>query len=183
MKDTLSQVMWKPLWISLNFVKLARSPSFIMTFPIYLNLLKTKQQISDFQHFYWLTENRLSVYIPAVPNMVKESISNKASRKHFCSSEEIKTADKSCFGPVHNEINKEELLTLKFLIKQLFYSGLLDIKINDNNQLWHYVYVPCWWSISSYPVCPHRAIITLHFNIHNIQSRISNAPRILKWGD
>ena len=96
-------------------VKLARSPSFKMTFLIYLNLLKTKQQISDFQHFHWLTENRLSVHIPAVPNMVKESISNKASRKHFCSSEEKKQPTKAVLD--HNEINKEELLTLKFLMK------------------------------------------------------------------
>ena len=31
--------------------------------------------------------NRLSVYMPAVPNMVKERVSIKASWKHFCSSE------------------------------------------------------------------------------------------------
>ena len=41
-------------------------------------------------------------------------------------------ADKSCFGLELTEavINAsvEELLILKFLIKQLFYSGLLDIK-------------------------------------------------------
>ena len=50
-------------------------------------LLKTELRISDFEHFHWLTGHRLSVHIPAVPNMVKESVSNKASGKHFCSSE------------------------------------------------------------------------------------------------
>ena len=44
-------------------------------------------QISDFQHFYWLAGHRLSVHIPALPNMVKERVSNKASWKHFCSSD------------------------------------------------------------------------------------------------
>ena len=38
-------------------------------------------------------------------------------------------ADKSRFGPelTEAEINMEELLILEFLIKQFFYSGLLDI--------------------------------------------------------
>ena len=42
-------------------------------------LLKTELRISDFQHFHWLAGYRLSVHIPAVPNMVKEHVSNKAS--------------------------------------------------------------------------------------------------------
>ena len=39
-------------------------------------------------------------------------------------------ADKSRFGPelTEAEINIEELLILEFLMKQLFYSGFLDIK-------------------------------------------------------
>jgi len=39
---------------------------------------------------------------------------------------EEKKADKNRFGP--NKINMEELLILELLIKQLFCSGLLDIK-------------------------------------------------------
>ena len=49
-------------------------------------ILKTELWISDFQHFHRLAGHRLSVHsIPAVPNMVKERVCNKASRKHFCS--------------------------------------------------------------------------------------------------
>ena len=35
----------------------------------------------DFQNFHWLAGHRLSVLILAVPNMVKECVSNKA--KHW----------------------------------------------------------------------------------------------------
>ena len=44
-----------------------------------LHLLKTELRISDFQHFHWLVGHRLPVHLPAVPNMVKERVSNKAS--------------------------------------------------------------------------------------------------------
>ena len=65
--------------------------------------------------------------------MVKERVSNKTSWKHFSSSEK-KMANKSCFVPeltkavIDALVDTEELLILEFLIKQLFYSGLLDIK-------------------------------------------------------
>ena len=45
----------------------------------YQVLLKTELRISDFQHFHWLAGHRLSVHIPAVPNMVKERVSNKVN--------------------------------------------------------------------------------------------------------
>jgi len=96
-------------------VRLARSPSFKMTFPIYLNLLKTEQQISDIQHFHWLAQHRLSVHIPAVHNMVKEFISNKASWKHCCISKK-KQLTKAVLD--QNKINRVELLILELLIKQ-----------------------------------------------------------------
>ena len=38
-------------------------------------LLKPELRISEFQHFHWLTGHRLSVHIPAVPNMVKDPAS------------------------------------------------------------------------------------------------------------
>ena len=45
---------------------------------IYYHLLKTEPRISDFQHFHWfagpelvMAGHRLSIHIPAVPNMVK----------------------------------------------------------------------------------------------------------------
>ena len=63
--------------------------NFLFTFVIsvYILLLKTELRTSDFKHFHWLAGHRLSVHIHTVPNMVKEHVSNKASRKHFCSSE------------------------------------------------------------------------------------------------
>ena len=42
-------------------------------------LLKSELRILEFQHFHWLAGHKLSVDIPAVPNMVKECISNKVS--------------------------------------------------------------------------------------------------------
>ena len=64
-------------------------PTAIMGWPAgkYIPLWKTELRISDFQHFHWLAGHRLSVHIPAVPNMVKEHVSNKANWKHFCTSE------------------------------------------------------------------------------------------------
>ena len=59
----------------------------------------TELKMSDFQYFHWFAGHRLSVDIPAVPNMAKESVSNKASWKYFCSSEKKKMADQSRFGP------------------------------------------------------------------------------------
>ena len=49
-------------------------------------LFKFELRISDFQHFHWLAGHRLSIHLPAVPNMVKERVSmnNEKSR---------------CFGP------------------------------------------------------------------------------------
>ena len=41
--------------------------------------LKAELRILEFNHFRWLAGHRLSVHIPAVPNMVKERVSNKAS--------------------------------------------------------------------------------------------------------
>ena len=101
----------------------------------YYILLKTELRKSDFQHFHWLAGHRLSVHIPAVPNMVKERVSNNASWKQFCSSEK-KMAYKSRFAGTGIDLDRnrcfsqkytEELLILEFLIKQLFYVGLLDI--------------------------------------------------------
>ena len=88
-------------------------------------LLKAELRISDFKHFHWLAEHRLSVHIPVVPNMVKKRVSNKANGKHFCSSEK-KGPTKTVLD--RNKINMEELLTLEILIKHLFYSGLLGTK-------------------------------------------------------
>ena len=81
--------------------------------------------MSDFQNFHWLAGHRLLVHIRAVPSMVKERVSSKASQKHFCSFEK-KWPTKDVLD--RNKINMEEVLILEFSIKQLFYSGLLDIK-------------------------------------------------------
>ena len=89
-----------------------------------LFLLKTELRMSDFKHFYWLAGHRLSVHTSVYPVMVKERVSNKASWKHFCSSEK-KWPTKTVLD--QNKINMEELLILEFLINQLFYSGLLEI--------------------------------------------------------
>ena len=62
--------------------------------------------------------------------MVKGCVSNKASGKHFCSSEN-KWPTKAVLD--RNEINMEELLILEFLIKQLFYLCLLDIEMIITN--------------------------------------------------
>ena len=45
----------------------------------YVLLLKTELRMSDLQHFHWLAGHRISVHIPAIPNMVKERVSNKAT--------------------------------------------------------------------------------------------------------
>ena len=68
----------------------------------------------------------ISSYTCCTYNMVKGRVSIKASWKHFCSSEK-KMADKSRFN--RNKINDELLLILEFsVIKQLCYTGLLDMK-------------------------------------------------------
>ena len=55
--------------------------------------------------------------------MVKERVSSKANRKRVCSSQ------KNGNGVLdRNKINMEESLIPELLMKQLFYSGLLDIK-------------------------------------------------------
>ena len=41
-------------------------------------ILLTELRISDFQHFHRLAGHRLSVHIPAVPNMVKERVRKRA---------------------------------------------------------------------------------------------------------
>ena len=41
---------------------------------LFIYLLKTELRILDFQHFHWLAGHRLSAHIPALPNMVNESI-------------------------------------------------------------------------------------------------------------
>ena len=47
-------------------------------------ILKTELWISDFEYFHRLAGHRLSVQaIPAVPNMVKERVCNKARRNIF----------------------------------------------------------------------------------------------------
>ena len=81
----------------------------------YIYLLKTELQISDFQYFHWLAGHRLSVHIPAVTDVVKELVSNKANWKHFSSSVK-KWSTKAVLDP--NKINVEELLITEFLIKQ-----------------------------------------------------------------
>ena len=45
---------------------------------LYIYLLKTELRISDFQHFHWLAGHRLSAHIPALPNMVNESINEES---------------------------------------------------------------------------------------------------------
>ena len=46
-------------------------------------LLKTELGILDFQHFHWLAGHRLSAHIPALPNMVNESINKESWIKNF----------------------------------------------------------------------------------------------------
>ena len=46
--------------------------------PIYIYILKTELRILDFQHFHWLAGHRLSAHIPALPNMVNESIKKES---------------------------------------------------------------------------------------------------------
>ena len=53
-----------------------------------------KTWTKDFKYFHWLAEHRQSVHIPAVPNMVKKHVSNKAS---FAALK--KMAAKNLFGP------------------------------------------------------------------------------------
>ena len=50
---------------------------------IYIYILKTDLQIVDFQHFHWLAGHRLSAHIPALPNMVNESINKENWIKIF----------------------------------------------------------------------------------------------------
>ena len=50
---------------------------------IFIYLLKTELRILDFQHFHWLAGHRLSAHIPALPNMVNESINKESSIKKF----------------------------------------------------------------------------------------------------
>ena len=50
---------------------------------IYEYLLKTELRILDFQHFHWLAGHRLSAHIPALPNMVNESINKESWIKIF----------------------------------------------------------------------------------------------------
>ena len=40
--------------------------------------IKTELRILDFQHFHWLAGLRLSAHIPALPNMVNESIKKES---------------------------------------------------------------------------------------------------------
>ena len=49
----------------------------------YSKLLKTELRILDFQHFHWLAGHRLSAHIPALPNMVNESIKKESWIKKF----------------------------------------------------------------------------------------------------
>ena len=50
---------------------------------VYIYLLKTELWILDFQHFHWLAGHRLSAHIPALPNMVNESINKESWIKIF----------------------------------------------------------------------------------------------------
>ena len=50
---------------------------------IYIYLLKTELRILDFQHFHWLAGHWLSAHIPALPNMVNESINKESWIKIF----------------------------------------------------------------------------------------------------
>ena len=115
-------------------------------------LLKRELPISDFQHFHWLTRHRLSVHIIDVPNMVKECPSNKASWKHSCGSEK-KWQTKAVWR--RNKINIEELLIVEFFIKQLFYSGLLDIQSFSPTR----PYAARWLTMTWYPARPRSKIV------------------------
>ena len=59
--------------------------------------------------------------------MVKESISNKARRKHVCSSEEKKRLTKAVLD--QNKINMEELLILEFFNKTMILLELAGYKM------------------------------------------------------
>ena len=65
------------LGVTVNHVLVSLASSLYIY--ILLLLLKTELRISDFQHFHWLAGQRLSVHTLAVPNVVKERISNKES--------------------------------------------------------------------------------------------------------
>ena len=54
-----------------------------LDFNVYIFLLKTELRILDFQHFHWLAGHRLSAHIPALPNMVNESITKESWIKNF----------------------------------------------------------------------------------------------------
>ena len=68
--------------------------------------------------------------------MVKERVSNKASWKHFWSSEK-KTADRSRFGPELTEAeidgSVEELLILEFFNQTIILLGLAGYKMIITN--------------------------------------------------
>ena len=49
----------------------------------HIYILKTELRILDFQHFHWLVGHRLSAHIPALPNMVNESINKESWIKIF----------------------------------------------------------------------------------------------------
>ena len=55
--------------------------SYFINIYIYIYILKTELRILDFQHFHWLAGHRLSAHIPALPNMVNESINKESSMR------------------------------------------------------------------------------------------------------
>ena len=80
---------------------------------VFVLLLKKELRISAFQHFLWFARHRLSVHITAVPNLVKEHVSNKVNLKLFYSSEN-KMADKNRFGPELTEAGIDGLVDKKW---------------------------------------------------------------------
>ena len=123
---------------------------------------KTELQISNFQHFHWFVD-RLSVHIPALPNMVKERATLKRTENIFAALRKygrqkpfwsgIGRGKNQCFTRQYYPWEHQK--SLQFLIKQLFYSGLLDIK-----WLWPtWRYALRWISITSYPEHVRRVIV------------------------
>ena len=71
------------LGVTVNHVLVSLASPFYKYIYIYIYLLKTELRILDFQHFHWLAGHRLSAHIPALPNMVNESINKESWIKKF----------------------------------------------------------------------------------------------------
>ena len=113
-----------------------------------------KNWTTDFQPFYWLVRHRLSVHIPAVSNMVKEHVSNKASWKHLWSFKK-KCAQKPFWTGIKSSWNKIIMEDPGVFNKTIILLGLLATKWLQLICL----YATRWLPITSYPGFPRRIIV------------------------